>query len=367
MNTRANEIISSKRIGNRGSLFFFLLITFLGCIEPFDVSYDINTSDIVITGIITDKEPARVQVTKPAPSPFTANINIAKVSGALVTLLDNLGNVDSLSEVSEGVYLGKVKGVVGRNYHIRVMLPDEQIIESIPQLLKPCPSIDNLTIEQVSESKSVGSQTIAVSGLNLNLYMNRDDTVSGFYKWKTKGTYKIYSAYDFFKEEPPCYVTLEDDLSVVLGESIANDADLIVQNIRFLVPNSTFAEGQSIEVSQYSMTESAYDYWRKIDEQQKNIGSIFDPPPTQIVGNLFHQTNQEAVVMGFFEVSSVKKKRIFVDRLDFPSFTVSTDLGINSRCFAPPGWLGPWVAPSYCEDCVLIPNSTKIKPPYWPQ
>jgi hypothetical protein len=363
MNHRSThiEVFDTVRI------FSVLLLVMSACIEPFDVTYENDTSNVVITGSITDMEPAVVDITEPAPSPNTANINIPKISGALVLLVDDLANVDTLLEVSSGKYRGSVKGVVGRAYHLNVVLPDDQVIKSIPQLLKPSPSINNLSLKQVSMTKVFDSNNYKLEGISLDLTMNNQDTVSRFYKWTIQGTYKIYSAFDYSKTEPPCYVTLDKDVQIILGESISGDADIISQRLKLLTPNSTFAEGQSIEVSQYSMTEEAYEYWRKVEDQQKNVGSIFDPPPTQIVGNLYSQTHPEALVMGFFEASSVKKRRIYVDRLDFPSFTVSSDLGVNSRCFPPVGWIGPWVSPAYCEDCILLPNSTKIKPSYWPE
>jgi hypothetical protein len=36
---------------------------------------------------------------------------------------------------------------------------------------------------------------------------------------------------------------------------------------------------QYVEVSQYSLTREAYQFWKLLDEQQTRTGSLFDPQP----------------------------------------------------------------------------------------
>jgi len=357
------------------SRFFYLfLLTISGCVEIFVPTIDLDTSAIVITGIITDLNPALVEIAT-AVAGYTKEGSIERISGATVLLFDDQGNQEQLTEIRNGYYEGISKGVVGREYHINVHLPNNDIINSTPQLLKPCPSIDSLALEQISYLKSFGAITqLHLNGLNLNLYMNRDDTLSRYYKWKIGGTYKRYTAFDFALAELPCYVTLPDHFYYALGESMSDNADLLWKKLKFISADGIYAFGHSVEVVQYSLTQEAYDYWKKIEDQQNNVGSIFDSPPAQITGNLNYVDNQKFPVVGFFEASGVKKKRIFIRRVDFLVLPENPNqfntFNIDAQCFLPAPWFTPLdsaSAPPFCGDCSLIKNSTKVKPSYWPE
>ncbi len=354
----------------RKVFIYILLATISGCIEPFEPDFDLDTSNIVITGIITDVEPAYIEITKPVLK-NTKLRNAERVSGATVILYDDQGNEEQLFEKKTGYYEGLSKGVVGRKYHINVHLADNNIIVSPPQLLNSCPSIDSLSLEQISYLEFIGNIQLFINGLNLNLDMNNSDTLATYYKWTVGGTYKRYTAFDYYLQGPACYVTLPADFYFVLGESLSSSTNLLFKNLKFISPNGTYAEGHSVEVSQYALTKEAYDYWKKVKDQQSNVGSVFDPPPAQIAGNLSYVNDRNIPVIGFFEVSSVKKERIFIRPTDFFELTKESaefsTSDINANCFAPLGWIGPFIPPAWCDDCSLLENSTKTKPSYWPE
>lgn len=341
-----------------------------GCIEPFEPDFELNTSYLVVTGIITDLQPAHAEIMKPVPR-YAKLRNVERVSGAIVILYDDQGNQEQLFERKAGYYEGISKGVVGRKYHINIQLPDNDIIVSTPQELNASPAIDSLSIEPITYYKSYGNITVEAKGINLNLDMNNSDTLARYYKWTLGGTYKRFSALDFDHLEPACYVTLPESYYFALGESLLSDKNLLSTRLKFITPDGTFAEGHSVEVTQYALTNEAYDYWKKVEDQNSNVGSVFDPPPAQIIGNLAYNDGQKTPVLGFFEVCSAKKKRIFVRPADFPGLSKQSEqfstASLDAPCFPPIGWLGDFIPPSYCEDCSLLENSTKTVPPYWPE
>jgi hypothetical protein len=341
------------------------------CIETFEVDYTLDASAVVVTGLITDKNPAFVELTEPSSSPISRQINSKRISGASIILFDDQGNQEQLIETRRGYYEGENPGLVGRSYSVEIVLPDDRLILSTPQRIKPSPSIDSLYVEQVAYFQNFGSDVqVDVRGLNLNLYLNRKDTVSRYYRWIVGGTYQFYSAFDFDRDEAPCYYTIPPLPRFVIGESASAEEDVIVKTMKYISPNSTYAYGHSVQLIQYSQTKESYEYWKKIDDQQNNLGSIFDPPPAQVTGNLYFENEQDEIVMGFFEAASVKTKRVFISRETFtnldPDIDYFSDTGLNAPCFPPPGWVGVWIAPDYCFDCALLENSTRTKPSYWP-
>jgi hypothetical protein len=68
-----------------------------------------------------------------------------------------------------------------------------------------------------------------------------------------------------------------------------------------------------IEVSQYSLTEAAYRFWQRYEEQRIRTGSILDPLPEPIEGNLSNADNPEEVALGYFGASSLTRQRIKTD------------------------------------------------------
>jgi hypothetical protein len=349
----------------------------VGCVETFEVSYDLDRKGVVITGIITDLKPANVEITRTASSPITRKENLERITDAIVVLNDSDGGREELVETSIGTYEGQNLGVAGRSYHVEILLPDGTEIVSKPQKLKESPPIDSLYIENVADYQTVGNSQVDTRGLNLNLYMNSSDTVANYYKWTVGGTYVLYTAYNTPGRQcnsivsgfdiQPCYVTRPDDGHFVLGESDKQGVDEFAVKLKYLRPSSQFAFGHSVLVTQYSQTAEAFEYWKKIDDQARSVGSIFDPPPSQITGNLSISGNPTVEVLGFFEASSVKSRRIFIERRDFETLEenspVFSDAGINAPCFDI--WSGEFGPYDYCCDCANHENSTRIEPSYW--
>lgn len=349
----------------------------MGCIETFEVSYELNENAVVIAGRITDIEPAYVEITRTSPSPLTDKEAIPRISGASVVLVDDLGERESLIEQSPGNYVGQVIGIIGRAYRIEVTLNDGSELRSSAQVLKASPSIDSLYTENVEIYLRDGSVELDNRGLNLNLNIDSSDTVSQYYRWTVGGTYIGFTAFNAPGREcntiasevdlQPCYITLPENSFFVVGESEVPGSDRFSFTLKFIPPSSQFAHGHSILVTQYSLTEEAYSYWKKIDDQSRSVGSIFDPPPSQITGNLEQVSGDEKTVLGFFEATSVKRKRIFVERSDFETLEENSvafsDLGINAPCFE--GWSDEFRPYDYCCDCSYYENSTRVKPSFW--
>lgn len=341
-------------------LFFSLALLTCGCIENFNPETDQDISGLyAIDGRITDKDPAKIRIQKALA--FDYDINDDQfVSGATVILYDDQGIQERLDDLGDGDYEGITPGEFGRSYYIKVHLPDGMIVVSIPELLSPSASIGELSISGAERYRinSTGLNT-PIYGLNLNLYIDHSDTISTYYKWIFTGTYMAKTPFDM--DGPPCYVTEDYQYFFVLGESVTPEKDLLFKNLRFIEGNERYAFGYSLQVVQHALTEEAYNYWKKIDDQQKNVGSIFDSPPAQILGNL-RFTGNENPVLGYFEVSSVRKKRIFIRPTDF----LFKPEVIWVACFPPPVLIPHVVIPSWCEDCLNLPNSTKEVPPFWP-
>ena len=116
------------------SLLFFGVMLFIGsCVDR--IYLDIPTqdiSDLVVDGLITN-----------APGPYLVKLSrVIKTSDSYfknppyfaksVTILDNEDNSEKLVQTDDGVYAtdpNGMRGVVGREYRVRIELPDGNIFE----------------------------------------------------------------------------------------------------------------------------------------------------------------------------------------------------------------------------------------------
>ncbi len=335
-----------------------LLILLSSCIEKFDPKIDAFSNDLVINGLITNESPARVSLESTVGLDEDRR-DIQPVSGATITLYDDQGNQEILSETALGVYTGSTVGQVGVSYHIEIDLEGYDKMISAEQTLKSGPEVGDLFVERAEryEIDEDGFNT-AIYGLNLNMLLNSTSTNTRYFRWTLNGTYKAISPLD--TGLPPCYVDEVIGSFFVIGESQSSSGDLISNTLRFIESNRRFVYGYSALVTQYSLNEESYDFWKKIDDQQKNVGSVFDSPPAQILGNMTFVNNPENPVLGFFEASSVQTKRIFIYPTDF-LFTPVLNV---VQCFPAQPTLDP---PPWCFNCLSIENSTNTKPSYWPE
>ena len=71
-----------------------------------------------------------------------------------------------------------------------------------------------------------------------------------------------------------------------------------------------------VQLDAYSVSKEAYTYWKRLEDQRKLSGGIFDKVPAQITGNLKCTSDPSQEVLGFFMVGGLTQKRLNVDRFN---------------------------------------------------
>ena len=123
-------MIFSTRIQLKDSLQFVLsilsVIVFSGCQKVINVDLNEAAPRIVIEGVINDRRgPYTVMISK-SGSYFNQPV-LPPVSGAVVTITDNSGIIDTLKEVNPGGYLtSKTRGIPGRTYTLKVISESQE-------------------------------------------------------------------------------------------------------------------------------------------------------------------------------------------------------------------------------------------------
>ena len=136
----------------------------------------------------------------------------------------------------------------------------------------------------------------------------------------------------------------------------------------------------SILVKQYAISDSAYTYWDQLRTNSSSVGGLYEQQPLPVNGNLYNLTNPDKEVLGFFTVTYVQEKRIFVQNvdnleLDYESCALEEfDFRIGWRGYTeeeyPLYYLlidqVPWILKGYCHDC-RFQDGVLEKPDFWPE
>ena len=130
-----------------------------------------------------------------------------------------------------------------------------------------------------------------------------------------------------------------------------------------------------IEVQQNRIRKEAYEYFKNIQRNIEQTGSIFSPIPTEVRGNIVCVSDPKEWVLGYVDVTSTTIMKRFMPELrDF--YETSYDCAKNILTgMAPDGYTyyiysgAPTVpnryAPFRCVDCTYDGRGTKNKPSWW--
>jgi hypothetical protein len=368
--------MNSQRI-IRLSLFLVLLI---GCTIEFIPEFDENKEQLVVEGMITDQN--RVNRIKLSRSlPIGKPLIRKAVKGAIVTITDEKGIVTMLTEFPAGTYTTdttEFRGHVGGRYSLNIKLNNLNYVTDFLEM-KPVPPVDSLYYEKVIITASNDTNDVEEG---CKIYVNSYDPSGDclFFRWDYTETWEYRIPYNVTKKI--CYVNERSDEILIRNTSQYSQARVTKYPVLF-VSNKTdrLKEKYSILVNQYSLNESEYNFWEKVQNISQNVGNLYDNTPMAITGNIRCSDDPKETVLGYFSVSAVTQKRLFIHDhfLGLPGFVTycATDTligtlpetGLNTEYWVIEDYgdelLPFWVITTYreCADCTT--RGTSVMPSFW--
>jgi hypothetical protein len=205
---------------------------------------------------------------------------------------------------------------IGSSYQL-VIEHDGNVYKSTLEKLLPSSPITDLSF-QVKNDRS---------GVDLIISTQDLDSASRYYVWKLTETWKfhspIFSSTRSVNKEI-CYATTTNELDLGTTELFLKNCFNRFPYLSIPVSSPKLYYRYSILVQQYSVSRSTYTYLSNVKKTNELGGSLFDPIPSNMTGNL---TGDGATVIGNFQVSSLKTQRIYIDRSDLPmDLAISTGL-----------------------------------------
>lgn len=114
-----------------------------------------------------------------------------------------------------------------------------------------------------------------------------------------------------------CWKTLFSSQILQENSSKLSDNIISLAPIRYIPAGSVeLSSLYSILVNQYCVSKDAYEYFENLKKTSEQTGSIFDPQPTQLKGNIHNLDKPDDPVFGYVAASSTHQVRIFIKNAD---------------------------------------------------
>ncbi|RNI22540.1 DUF4249 domain-containing protein [Rufibacter latericius] len=371
--------------------FLLLCVVFLAaCEEPFTPEVlEGNNNFLVVSGFINSNGPTTISLSR--TQNLSENGGPVMEEDATVMVEEENGAKFPLLETTPGTYTSPYLLINSTKKYRLVIKADGKDYESDFVEVKQTPAIDSINWKAESDG--------------LQFYVNSHDPNNNtvYYRWEYEETWEYRAYYHSWLEyidgkivdrspENDIYLCWPTSSStqinmsntVKLGQDVISNFPLL----KLPTNSNKLISKYSILVKQYAQTKEASEYWEALKKNTESIGSLFDPLPTQLVGNIRCLTSPVEPVIGFVEVCSVEEKRIFVTRPELPTtwspqdiiyceqdtipvnevadyFSSGTLIPID-RVYSTEGMsklIGYRGAGSYCTDCRNM--GTNIKPDFW--
>jgi hypothetical protein len=308
-------------------------------------------------------------------------------TGAIVQIEQEQGGTYPLTASSNGTYfLTPQTWDPSGNYRIRIQTTDgkEYLSDYVPLLSTP----------------AIDSVNWKVENGGVQIFVNTHDPTNKtqYYRWNYEETWEYSTPYysDVILVDGAviprtndinhCWSYQSSTEILISTTTTLNQAIVSEFPINFIsVPSDEFQYEYSILVSQFAMTQDAYQYWSILEKDSEGLGTIFGPLPSQVTGNITCTTNAQQPVLGYFSASSVAQKRIFINFDQVPyggsNSYYKTCLFDTIRVDDIPtyrggnlliqpvdnqgGLIGYSASSPGCVDCRLH-GGVNVKPSFWP-
>ncbi|WP_181308105.1 DUF4249 domain-containing protein [Rufibacter sp. XAAS-G3-1] len=371
----------------RNTLFLYFLFLLTSCEEPFTPEVlERPNNFLVVSGFINSNGPTAIKLSR------TQNLSEeggpAMETRATVTVAEENGPTYLLRETAAGTYTsGRLPIQNSKRYRLVIKAGGKDYASDYVEV-KQTPVIDKISWQAESD------------GLQFMVTTHDDQNNTRFYRWEYEETWEYrayyYSEYEYVngemqyrRPENDIYLCWQNNSSknILINNTVKLSQDVVSNYPLLKLPANSdkLANKYSLLVKQYAQSKESYEYWDALKKNTENIGTLFDPLPTQLTGNITCLTDPAEPVIGFINISSVEEKRIFVNKSELPTgwrppsmhCTIDTvavkDLkehfssGFNipvSMIYSDMGaFLGYSGASSTCADCRVY--GTKTKPDFW--
>jgi hypothetical protein len=307
--------------------------------------------------------------------------------GAMITIEDEGGTFYALPELVAGSYVGKFASAIQKKYRLHITTVDEKKYISDFVTALQSPPIDSIYWEPASD------------GISVLVDSHDPQGQTQYYRWTFQETWKYNSAYSpgliveggqvlpYFPDFDlhTCYNSTQSSSILIYSTTTFREDRVSKFPVTFLSKISQkLSVRYSIEVTQQAISADQYNFWLQLQTTTQNLGGLFDPLPSQVIGNVHNVNDAKEPVLGYFTAGTFASMRVFIDHYDLPkSLQVLPDFSDCSLDSIPtsriasyadgtlligsygnPFTIGYLSAPIDCLDC-RRQGGTTTKPVFW--
>ena len=262
-------------------LSILMLLLFSGCQKVINVDLNEAAPHIVIEGLVSDQRgPYTVTISK-SGSYFNQPV-LQMVSGAQVIITDSFGTLDSLREISAGIYLtSRTKGVSGRTYTLKVV-SENQEYDGTSTMLSHV-DIDSLPlVKSTSQRLDLGGNNRNPNHVEIHCFF-KDPVEKNFYRLKV----------------------FKNDSINTQNYRLYDDQYTNGEESELRVAYATV--GDTFRVELLSLDQSTYEYYRTLSDLLFT-NPIFGSTPANPNSNLSNGA------LGFFGACAVSTRTIIISQ-----------------------------------------------------
>jgi hypothetical protein len=377
-------------------IFWMFFILLHSCIIPYEpVIENKNISKYVVSGQVNDNDEIQtVSVSNGSPINDPEYI---PVSGCYIRIFDDKGNQFEMQEAEPGNYhtrIDKSYLIPGSSFKVEILTPNGINIESDFDKMSECPEID--TIYFVRKEYIENPSGRIMQGLQFYVDLDARNLTNHFFRWEAIETWEYHVPYarQWYYDGVIHHISPPDSSLMVCWstQAVKNiftlSTENLVENRYSMLPlhfvdnySPRLVYGYSLLINQFSLSDAAFSYWDQLRINSFEQGGLYEKQPLSIAGNLHNNTDPDQEVLGFFGVSSVKSRRIFVSPIDDFEFHPIIYCRPESLAHGGLRAIRPSQYPAfldgnavtyylvkldhYCVDCTSM-GGTTIKPDFWP-
>jgi hypothetical protein len=324
-------------------LFIFISSGALaGCKKPYLPPVSSGDSHLlVVEGVInTGGDSTIIHLSRTIPLSSPDNVQSPPELDATVVIQNDANASYPLTNLGNGNYAAVGLTLNASNkYRLQITAADNKLYQSDFITAKNSPPIDSLNFRAQNNAIQV----------NVNTHDPSNNT--RYYRWDYTETWEIFADYesDFMLQTTPVdaivarpvadqiYKCWSSDKSndIVLGSTEKLTNDILVNSPVTVIASSSekFTQRYSILVKQYALTKDAFEYYQQLRNNTETLGSIFDPQPSSLTGNIHCITNPAESVIGYITAGSVAQKRFYIDKGELPTTTQYITRKPYDQCF----------------------------------
>ena len=260
----------------------------------------------------------------------------------------------------------------------------EYLSEYVP--VQPSPAIDSVHWKRTNEA------------IQLMVTTHDPQNKTRYYRWEYDETWEIRSDFISHHQWVPDRVILRPDpfsiyycwksdasTAIFLNSSAKLSQDVISAQLLHNIPlaGEKISVRYSVNVRQYALSEKAYQFWEIMKKNTEQVGSLFDPQPSQLLSNIKCVSDPLEPVIGFVSAGSFSEKRLFISRSEVEPWRYRTQCEeriipldsikfyFQDRLYIPLReyynqfgfFAGYHSGIPFCVDCTT--RGTNIKPSFW--